>query len=364
MAKVKKRTWINKDGSKGTAWTVDYIDNLGKRVMKSGFKTKFEAEQYLAKIRLELQKGTCINTNKAIIFSQIADEFINSHSEIYCKKSTIISYKGYLKNHLLPYFANRKIIDIKVNEIQSYIKLKQNEGLSAKTINNSLILMGSIFKRAVLQGYIGQNPVYLVKKLKLRKQEMNCLTKEQITMVLNFAKENYKNFYPLLFTAIFTGLRRGELLALTWNDINFETSKITVNKSLFKGTVTTTKTSYSEREVNMSKGLIQVLREWKQKAPKSSINLVFCNKSGAFIDPDNMTKRYFKPCLKACNIENVRFHDLRHTFASLLISENVSIKYIQTQMGHASCQTTLDIYSHILQEVEEKAVSVLDSVLW
>lgn len=76
-----------------------------------------------------------------------------------------------------------------------------------------------------------------------------------------------------------------------------------------------------------------------------------------------MTKRYFKPCLKACKIEDVRFHDLRHTYASLLISENVSIKYIQTQMSHASCQTTLDIYSHILQEVEEKAVNVLDGVL-
>lgn len=256
-----------------------------------------------------------------------------------------------MKNHLLPYFVNRKIIDIKVNEIQFYIKLKQDEGLSAKTINNSLILMGSIFKRAVLQGYIGQNPVYLVKKLKLRKQEMNCLTKEQITYVLNFAKESYSRFYSLLFTAIFTGLRRGEVLALTWNDINFEIAKITVNKSLFKGAVTTTKTSYSEREVNMSKSLVQVLKDWKLKAPKSSINLVLCNKNGDYIHPDNMTKRYFKPCLKAFNIENVRFHDLRHTFASLLISENVSIKYIQTQMGHASCQTTLDIYSHILQEV-------------
>lgn len=92
--------------------------------------------------------------------------------------------------------------------------------------------MGSILKRAVLQGYIGQNPVYLVKELKLRKQEMNCLTKEQITNVLNFAKANYPSFYPLLFTAIFTGLRRGELLSLTWNDVNFEIAKITVNKSL------------------------------------------------------------------------------------------------------------------------------------
>ena len=113
MAKVKRRTWINKDGSKGQSWSVDYFDSSNTRVIKSGFGTKAEAENYLANIRMELEKGNCINKNKQLTFNAIAESFMENYAVSYCRTSTVNGYRGYLKNHLIPYFNNRKAVEIR-----------------------------------------------------------------------------------------------------------------------------------------------------------------------------------------------------------------------------------------------------------
>ncbi|MDD3012386.1 MAG: tyrosine-type recombinase/integrase [Candidatus Gastranaerophilales bacterium] len=361
MAKVKKRVWINKDGSKGQTWTVDFIDNRGKRAMKSGFKTKAEAENYLAKLRLELEKGTCINSNKNLTFHLLGEEFIKNYAEIYCKTSTLIGYKSYLKNHLYPFFSHKKILDITPNFISKYIQLKKDEGFSNKTINHTLILLGGIFKRAMEQGYITRNPAYSVKKLKLEHLEMGFLYSKEIKILLESTKEKDPDFYPILLTAISTGLRRGELIALNWSDINFKECKISVSKSIFRGQIQEPKTKTSIRKVNMPRILIDVLKELKEK---SKSEIIFTNKEGNHLDPDNMVKRHFLPNLKSAGInKQIRFHDLRHTFASALIAQNVPIKYIQAQMGHSSIQVTLDRYGHLMPEVHLQGIDAMEKIL-
>ncbi len=117
------------------------------------------------------------------------------------------------------------------------------------------------------------------------------------------------------------------------------------------------------RHVDMSNELAKVLKEWKLKCPYSDKELVFPNKEGKYLDPNNMNKRQFQPLLRKAKIKTIRFHDLRHTYASLLIASNIPIKYIQTQMGQASIQMTMDTYGHILPEVTQQGVNALDNLL-
>ena len=361
MVKVKRRTWLNKDGVKSSTWCVDYIDNTFKRVMKSGFGSRAEAEHYLAEIRIELEKGTCINKNKQLTFKDIANEFMENYADAYCRKSTVSGYYGYLKNHLLPFFARYKAMEITPNIIRNYIASMQKKGFKNKTINHTINLMSGIFNKAIEAGFVNQNPVSLVKRLALPHIEMEFLDTFDIKALLETAKAEYPTFYPLLQTAIATGLRRGELVALTWNDVDFDRKLIRVNKSYHNGRLEETKTKKSVRNVCIPENLVNVLLEWKKVAPTSKI--VFCNKLGNYQDPNNMIKRYFKPCLEKAGIKNIRFHDLRHTYASLMIAKGMPIKFIQEQMGHTSIQVTLDKYGHLMPELYEIGASAMNDIV-
>ena len=361
MAKVRRRTWINKDGSKGQTWAVDYFDSTNTRVVKSGFGTKAEAEHYKAQILIELEKGNFVNKNRQLCFKSIAENFILNYAISYCRKTTVSGYKGYLKNHLLPFFEKYKACEINANHIRAYIAKMQEKGLKNKTINHTINLLSAIYNRAIETGFVNYNPVSLVKRLSLPHLEMQFLDTSEIKTLLATAKAKFPNFYPLLQTAIATGMRRGELLALTWNDIDYNKKLVRVSKNYHNGGVNETKTKNSVRNVCIPDNLIVILKEWKKIAPVSKI--IFCNSLGGYLNPDNMTKRFFKPCLKKAGIRDIRFHDLRHTYASLMIAKGLPIKFIQQQMGHSSIQVTLDKYGHLMPELYEVGANAMNDVI-
>ena len=361
MAKVRRRTWIKKDGSKRQTWAVDYFDSTNTRVIKSGFGTKAEADRYLAQVLIELDKGNLINKNKQLSFKTIADNFIENYAISYCRKSTVSGYQGYLKNHLLPFFDKYKASEINATHIRIYISNMQEKGMKNKTINHTINLLSGIYNKAIEASFVNYNPVSSIKRLKLPHQEMEFLDTFDIKVLLETAKISFPTFYPLLQTALVTGMRRGELLALTWNDIDYDRKLIRVNKSYHLGRVEDTKTSHSVRNVCIPEDLVAVLKDWKKCAPTSKI--VFCNAIGNYQDPNNMIKRYFKPCLEKAGIRNIRFHDLRHTYATLMIAKRVPIKFIQQQMGHSSIQVTLDKYGHLMPELYEMGASVMNDIV-
>ncbi len=198
--------------------------------------------------------------------------------------------------------------------IRHFIKQKQIEGLSSKTINNILTSMGTVFNWAIENGYIMFNPVQRVKKLKVEHQEMSFLTKDEIEAVIDYAQNNYPDFYPLLLTAIYSGMRRGEILALTWDCVNFKKSTLKVTKTLHKGIITTPKTKNSIREIKVPQKLIELLKELKNTSAPNEMNLVFSQSNGKFLDANNMIKRRFNKVLDGAGVARVRFHDLRHTY--------------------------------------------------
>lgn len=348
---IKRRYHKTKNGDRVASWAYDFYDLFGKRHQKSGFKTKPEAEQAQSEDMQNANAGGNATKDKNIKFKEVVEKFISLYAEVNLKASTVRSYKDHYRLHLKDFFREIKLIDINTMIISQFIKQKQKEGLSSKSINNILTSMGTVFNWAIENGYIMFNPVQRVKKLKVEHQEMNFLTKDEIAAVLDYAQNKYPDFYPILLTAIYSGMRRGELLALTWDCVNFKKSTLKVNKTLHKAVITTPKTKNSVREIKVPQKLIEVLQDLKDKSKPNALNLVFAQSNGKFLDADNMIKRRFNKVLDGAGVARVRFHDLRHTYASLLLAKDLNIKYIQKQMGHASFEITMNTYAHLMPEV-------------
>ncbi len=170
-------------------------------------------------------------------------------------------------------------------------------------------------------------------------------------------------FLTAFLTAILTGLRRGEVFGLQWGDIDFANSRIHVKRAFVKGRFTTPKSKHSIRKVVMSPTLASALKKHKLLSAPNEMEMVFANSEGKPIDADVFARRQFLPALRRAGLSHIRFHDMRHTFATLLIAQGENIKFIQNQMGHASIQTTLDRYGHLLPESHNEVGSRLDKMI-
>lgn len=223
--------------------------------------------------------------------------------------------------------------------------------------------MSAIYNFMIDSDAATRNPIARIKPLKeVKNDKIRALSTEEVQALLSKTKIVYPDFYPMLFTALFTGMRRGELLALMWDSINWVKGKITVDKNYVNGRLGSPKSS-KNRYVDMSDELARVLKEWRLACPNSELNLVFPNSEGKYQSADNMIKRRFIPSLSRAGIDSIRFHDLRHTYASLLLANGAPMKYVQTQLGHASITMTMDLYTHLLPEVNDKCVNLLNSIV-
>ncbi len=359
---VKRRYHKTKTGNKVACWSYDFYDQFGKRHQKSGFRSKPKAEDAQAEAREKANSGKSFGCDKNLKFKDMMEKFIDLHG-MYLKPSTKRGYEDHFNLHLKDFFGEIKLVDITPMVITHLIKTKMADGLSNKSVNHLLTTLGTAFNWSMRNGYIMYNPVQFVKKLKVEHIEMSFLTKTEIEIVLNYTEENYPDFYPLLLTAIYSGMRRGEILGLTWDCVNFKKSTIKVKQTLHKGKISTPKTKNSIREIKVPTKVIDVLKELKDKSEPNVLNLVFAQSNGKFLDADNMIKRRFNKVLDGAGVARVRFHDLRHTYASLLLEKDLNIKYIQKQMGHASFEITMNTYAHLMPEVYEKSEKAINELI-
>jgi len=340
----------------------DYKDTFGNRKTKGGFKRKVDAESFRIQLLTEITKGGQLQ-DKKMTFQKASELYLELHAIPRCRPTTVYHYQGYLKNHILPYFGHLKLIEINSIMIKQFLSDKTKTDLANSTINKFKKLMGAIFNMMMEDGIINHNPSSRIKSLKeISKIEIDPLNKEEVRSFLNKTKEVYPDFYPLAYTAIYTGMRQGELSALTWSDINWKTNKIIVSKSYTHGRLGETKTGKTRR-IDMSPVLAKVLREWKLACPVCTHNLVFPNNNGEYQDGNNMRKRHYYPALERAGLHKRRFHDLRHTYATLSFLKNVPMKYVQSQLGHSSINMTMDLYTHLLPEINEQYVAMLDDIM-
>jgi hypothetical protein len=218
-----------------------------------------------------------------------------------------------------------------------------------------------MFKHACIWGHVYKDPTQYIKKPRIQEEEMDFLNPDEIQIFLKNAELDY---YALFLTAVMTGMRRGELLGLKWEDIDWNSSQIVVKRALYRGKFVTPKSKYSCRRIVMTPMLKTALDQHKIFVARSEENLVFCTDNGLPLDPDNLVKRHFQPALDRAGLRRIRFHDLRHTYASLLISMGENVKYVQHQLGHNSAKTTLDRYGHLMPNSQNDAGMRLDRTVF
>lgn len=341
----------------------------GKRYTKAGFTTKRDANAWIDRVKKSKIEGTLADPN-GITFSAYAKHFIDHQHGLGHKRKTIEGYESILSYRLLPYFKNKRIRSITTTDVNIFLDSLAKEGLAVKTKRNIRNVLNGIMVLAVQENVIGFNPLTNIPVFReTKKENRRALTGEEVRQLLHALdayyekKKNYKSvnmlIYPYVYLAIYTGARRGELCALTWDDIDVEKGTVSINKSINEHLdIEVPKTTNAYRVNVIPKDVMAKLLPFKD----SKCNKVFHTCTGEYIKPSNIA-RAFRNILKFGSLPHIRLHELRHTLATLSLQAGVPITDISKQLGHASISTTLDFYSHASNESSENVVKGFSKIV-
>jgi integrase len=282
------------------------------------------------------------------------------------KPSTLSAYKSILDHHLIPYFGEVQLDRINAGHVQRFVAEKIAESsargreLRPKTIQNCVRVLSKIFNTALDWQMLSRSPMVRIRLPRVERREMDFLRPEEVRVLLT--KTEDPDFRCLLMLAIFSGMRQGELLALQWGDVDWNRSTIKVRRAFSRGKLMSPKTATSIREVRVGRQLLVALREHQMRCGARS-EFIFSARNGAHLDPANLMKRGFEPAVRHAGLRKIRFHDLRHTYASIMINEGANLKFVSKQLGHSSIQITLDRYSHLIPERHDAAIEHFEQVV-
>jgi len=333
--------------------------------------TKTEAMRRMRELESGLDKGVPIPTGRLTVAEHLQN-WLEGYASTSCSTRTVDGYKSIVENHLIPALGHIQLRQLQPQAVQSYYG-KACEKLSGRSVQHHHRVLSQSLKYAVRLGYLGRNPAELVTAPSSRKKVMRTLTPSEVEVLLKNAASN--QFYPVIYTAVSTGLRQAELLGLRWRDVDLDLLSISISQVLYKRrgacTFKEPKTSGSSRRIAMTSKLALFLREYKAERESLSLHLgrllslddlVFASIDGKPIDPSTLTHTFGRIVLQA-GLGRVRFHDLRHTFASLMLLRGAKPKVISEALGHASVAFTMDTYSHIISGMQEEAMALLDEVI-
>ena len=344
-------------------YIIDFYDTYGKRrwiTMPKGI-TKKKAKEKFREVEDQLRRGIYLPDKKIPNFKQVAKDWIE-YKKPNLRHSTWSVYEGHTRNHFED-FNPIKINRITTANVEKWIFTRHKEGMNLSTIKKILVSLGQIMAYAVRHGYIDYNPVRDAERPrgngKSEESKIRVLPPAEINAFLDAEKD--MKYRTLFMLAVFSGARQGELLGLKWSDVKWEDNQIHIQRTFNKGNWYDVKTAASNRKIDIGPSMIAKLKEWKLASPPNAHDLVFPNKAGKPIDHNNLIKWHFYPCLEKAGLPKIRFHDLRHTYASLLIEQGENIKYIQSQLGHSSPTVTLNVYAHLMKPTNQEAASKLEN---
>ena len=350
----------SKPGSDGKPrYYAVYRDRAGKRKWEAAGRYKKDADNLLQRRESEVRSGVKPDD---ITFSEFSRRWLTKYAAAHVKPRTFNDYQIAVRVHLEPFFGGSRLKDIHPEHVEDFKAAKLLEGKAPATINKQLVVLGSMMKRAVIWRYIRENPVQYVSRVKQTHGEMDYLTPGEIRRLLDAASPDHR---PLYATAILTGVRQGELLALQWGDLDLERGVLFIRRTYhFRYGFAPPKSESGRRAVKVTPELAAILRAHKERTGGKASDLIFTNGAGNPIDGANLLSQEFRPTLERAGIRRVRFHDLRHTKAALRIASGENFKFIQQQMGHASISTTMNQYGHLLPEASEGSGQRLDSLVF
>jgi integrase len=354
-------------------WWV-FIDHKGKRKAKKIGNDEEAARQIAEKINAKLILGEFgilkAEKRQTLCFKDYANIWLESYIKALRRPSTYERYQGVLQQHVYPAIGTIPIDEIKRGDVRKLLLKLYNGGLSKSSICLVRDVISGPMSQAVDEELIAVNPVTgLVKRMNLERDKrtrIDPFTSEEVEQLLSTCAKSYAQYYPFWLCAFRTGMRLGELLALKWEDIDWNGKFLEVRRSYKRGHVAPTKTG-KIRRVDMSDQLIEALRQLlvqrKREALKDGsgeiVEFIF-HRDGKPME-QNYIRRVFKRILGKAGLREIRVHDIRHTFASLLLSDGASPVYVKEQLGHSSIQMTVDIYGHLIPSSNREMVNRLDT---
>ena len=373
MAQIKKYT--KKDGSKAYMFNLylgtDPVTGKQRRTTRRGFRTMAEAKTALSRLELEvMENGLPTSKRKIMTFEEVYKLWFEQHKAT-VKESSAYIHNTIIKVQVLPYFGT-----LRVDKIDTVYCQKQVNRIfkTLKNYNSAINLIRRIFDYAKVMKQIKTNPMNDVIIPKKRKtlddtdKPVNFYTKEQLRTFLEILKEHAPyQMYVAFRVMAFTGMRKGELAALKWSDVDFENGTISINKTVAfnnagKFHIQTPKTRKSIRTISIDDTTLNALKTWKNELRKELFKqgqnidkgdgFIFHTQKGNFII--KYIDKFLPSFLKKYNLPPIKPHGFRHTHASLLFESGASIKEVQDRLGHENIKTTMDIYTHVTKSAREK----------
>jgi len=355
------------------------IDHRGERRSKKIGPSKAAAEKVAEQVRANLVLGRPLlgKGDKPTVptLGQYYIGFKERYMKTAIRESTSRVYDTCFRNQTLPQLGRLRLDQINREHMEEFIAVMMKKELARDYIKSVLSSFRVLMNNALEKDIINSNPVRGLSKFyrqaPVRHAEIGPLNEEESLLFLRTTLKWEPKHYPMFLTSLHTGMRSGEVIGLQWPDIDWYGKFVDVRRQIVLGKVTAVKTKSGRRRVDLSDDLLQTLADLKKQRMEEALKRgsneisewVWANKAGRRIKIAFIKFKYFKRVLRKAGLRDIRYHDLRHTYASQLLAQGVPVTYVSQQLGHSNPQITLSVYAHwIPNDSQRKAVNRLPSL--
>jgi integrase len=371
MPKPGDRITKRKDGRYMARYTVHTPDGPKRKTIYG--KAYKEVEAALAKARGDAARGLTFDAGNLTV-GEWLDRWLEDAVADTVRPVTFAKYEQIVRNHAKPALGRLRLQTLTPAHVRGLYREKLDSGLSPRTVQYVHVTLNKALKQAVADGLIPRNVCEAVKPPRPQKREISPLTPEQARRFLEACQG--ERLEALFVLAVHTGMRQGELLGLHWEDVDLEAGTLRVRRALAQTNdgpvLTAPKSAKSRRRIKLTGASVEVLKRHRAAQNGESRKLgglwenrglVFPNRTGGFLSPYLLTDGPLKRPLECAGLPSIRFHDLRHTCATILLSRGVHAKLVQELLGHATISITLDTYSHVLPGMDDGVADAMADAL-